>query len=149
MSNILIYKGYYTKVEYNAEENVLLGQIEDINDLICFEGLSVSGIEEEFHNAVDGYLNFCESVGKSPDKIYKGRINLRISSDLHKKLAQLAMYNNESVNQMVERAIEFYTDKLESEEDDAFEIEKDVHHRMPQYQEKDIKVNYHGTHDWR
>ena len=70
--NILEYKGYYTKVEYSAEDKVLFGKIEGIKDLINFESESPAKIEEEFHSAVDDYLAFCKDLGKDPDTTYKG-----------------------------------------------------------------------------
>ena len=44
--NILEYKGYYTKVEYSAEDKVLYGKIEGIKDLVNFESESPEKIEE-------------------------------------------------------------------------------------------------------
>lgn len=36
-NNVLEYKGYHTKVEFDSEELVLRGKIEGINDLVDFE----------------------------------------------------------------------------------------------------------------
>lgn len=108
MNNILEYKGYLTKIEFNSVDKVLYGKIEGISDLIIFENEDASKIEEEFHRAVDDYLSFCEEVGKEPDKIYKGTFNIRISPQLHKELALRAFRNNESLNQTVENAISGY-----------------------------------------
>lgn len=65
-------------------------------------------MEEEFHAAVDDYLEFCKEVGKEPDKEYKGTFNIRISPDLHKRLAIVAMQNGDTLNAMVEKAIVNY-----------------------------------------
>lgn len=105
-NNILEYKGYHTKILFDAETCVLRGKIEGINDLVNFESTDVSKIEEEFHDAVDDYLSFCEEVGKTPEKEYKGTFNIRISPELHKKLAIEAYQEDESLNAIVERAIE-------------------------------------------
>ena len=108
MNNVLEYKGYHTQIEYNAEDGVLYGKIEGIGDLVNFESDSVQGIEQEFHNAVDDYLAFCEEVGKSPDKEYKGLFNVRIKPELHKRLANEAMRESLSLNALVEKAITQY-----------------------------------------
>lgn len=108
MKNILEYKGYYTKIEFNTEDKVLFGKIEGIKDLVNFESETADGIEKEFHLAVDDYLEFCELVGKNPDKVYKGTFNVRISPSLHREAALLAMQKNESLNKLVENAIEEY-----------------------------------------
>ncbi len=41
MSNILEYKGYHTKIEYDKDLGVLFGRIEGINDLVTFESEDV------------------------------------------------------------------------------------------------------------
>ena len=79
--NILEYKGYRGKVEYDAENFMLHGKVVGIDDLITFEGNS-EHIEDEFHSAVDDYLEFCEEVGKSPEKEYCGSFNIRIKPEL-------------------------------------------------------------------
>ncbi len=109
MKNILEYKGYYAKVEYSSEDKVLFGKIEGINDLVNFESESTEGIEKEFRNAVDDYLEFCKEVGKEPDKVYKGTFNVRISPELHKKAALVALKNGDSLNKTIEKALEEYT----------------------------------------
>ncbi len=109
MKNILEYKGYYAKVEYSSEDKVLFGKIEGINDLVNFESDSTEGIEKEFREAVDDYLEFCKEVGKEPDKVYKGTFNVRISPELHKKAALIALKNGDSLNRTIEKALEEYT----------------------------------------
>jgi len=106
MKNILEYKNYYTKVEFDADDMVLRGKIEGINDLVTFECESAEEVEMEFRNAVDDYLIFCEEVGKEPEKTYKGTFNVRIKPELHKRLAAFAFKQGETLNATVEKAIE-------------------------------------------
>lgn len=107
-NNILEYKGYHTKVQFDSDGMVLRGKIEGINDLVNFECEDIKDIEKEFHEAVDDYLEFCKEVGKEPDKEYKGTFNIRISPQLHKKLATVAMKNGDTLNASVEKAIKEY-----------------------------------------
>lgn len=104
-TNILEYKGYYTKVEYSVEDNVLYGKIEGIKDLVNFESDNLCDIEEEFHSAVDDYLAFCKDLGQNPDKPYKGIFNVRVSPELHRKAAIAADKNGETLNAFVTKAI--------------------------------------------
>lgn len=106
MENTLYYKNYYTNVSYSAEDKILYGKIEGINDLVTFESESAETIEKEFHSAVDDYLAFCEEVGKEPEKVYKGSFNVRIAPELHKALAEYAVRNGLSLNQATATAIE-------------------------------------------
>lgn len=64
LKNILEYKGYHTKIEFDSEELVLRGKIEGINDLVNFECKDIKDVEKEFHEAVEDYLAFCKEVGK-------------------------------------------------------------------------------------
>ena len=110
MSNILEYKGYYTRIEYDNVDKVLYGKIEGINDFVNFEINHAENIENEFHMAVDDYLIYCKEKGIEPDKTYSGKFNVRISKELHKKIVFEAFKQGMSLNQYVERAIGLYTD---------------------------------------
>ena len=53
------YKGYYTLIQFDSEDKVLYGKIENANgDLVLFESDSVKEIEKEFHDAVDDRFEF-------------------------------------------------------------------------------------------
>jgi len=84
--NFLEYRDYYTKIEYSADDKVLFGKIEGINDLVNFESESADTIEEEFHKAVDDYLAMCEELNTEPNKSYKGTFNIRVSPETHQKI---------------------------------------------------------------
>ena len=111
MGSILVYKGYHTRVEYDSDDKILRGKIEGISDYVEFESDNLTHVEYEFHKAVDDYLNFCEEMGKKPEKEYKGTFNVRIDPDLHKKLAYVAFANKVSLNTSVEKAISDYVVK--------------------------------------
>ena len=102
------YKGYHTRIEFDAESMLLRGKIEGINDYVDFEADNISSIEQEFHTAVDDYLDFCSEVGKQPEKEYKGTFNIRISPELHRKLALRAFLDNQSLNSEVEKALSLF-----------------------------------------
>ena len=106
--NVLEYKGYRTCINYESETNTLRGVIEGINDYVDFESDDISKVAEDFHNAVDDYLDFCSSIGKEPEKEYKGSFNIRIKPELHKELALKAALRGESINKTVERAIDSF-----------------------------------------
>ena len=87
MKNVIEYKGYYSKVEYDSEERVLYGKIEGINDLVNFECESTSEVETAFHEAVDDYLQFCADNGVAPETAFKGVINVRLNPVRHRNAA--------------------------------------------------------------
>lgn len=117
MGNVLEYKGYFTKIEYSAEDKILHGKIEAINDLVNFEAENAEEIEKEFHLAVDDYLEFCKGIGKSPDKTFSGSFNIRIRPELHKMLSIKAMKSGISLNKAVEQAISSYVNDTNDDTD--------------------------------
>lgn len=106
--SVLKYKGYYTKIEFDKESMVLYGKVEGIKDLVDFQSDSAKTIEKEFHQAVDDYLAFCQEVGKTPEKEYKGTFNVRITPALHRDLARVAFIENKTLNACVEEAVKSY-----------------------------------------
>ena len=106
MSDIMEYKGYHTRPEYSAEDALLVGEVEGINDLITFAAPSIKEFKKAFHDSVDGYLEMCERQGKTPDKEYSGQFNFRVGSKLHKQLSQLSYRENKSLNTVAVEACE-------------------------------------------
>jgi predicted HicB family RNase H-like nuclease len=101
----LRYKNYTGNVEFSEEDAVFHGKILGIKSLITFEGDSVDAITSDFHKAVDEYLKWCAAKRKEPEKPFKGSFNVRISTDLHRKLALTASAQGVSLNSLVENVI--------------------------------------------
>lgn len=116
MSNVLQYKGYTSRIEYSAEDHILYGKIDGIADLVSFEADSPETIEKEFQAAVDDYLDFCQSIGKEPDKEFKGTFNVRLDPQTHRDLYMYAIRNHTSLNQMVQMACRTYCDRIKYDE---------------------------------
>lgn len=103
------YKGYIGIVEYDSEAKLFHGDILNTRDVITFQGTSVKEIDEAFKGSIDEYINWCKSEGVEPEKPYSGKFNLRLSPELHKRIAITAKKMNVSINNFVEKAI---TDEL-------------------------------------
>lgn len=58
-----------------------------------------------FKQSIDNYLELCQTIGKEPEKEFKGTFNVRISPELHKQIATLAAQKNISLNQCVSNAL--------------------------------------------
>ena len=99
MKNLMRYKGYTGTVEYSAEDGCLFGRLAGIDDIISYEGESVSEMRRAFQNAVDDYLSDCAATGKQPDKPYSGKFVLRLDPELHARLAMRAREAGKSLNQ--------------------------------------------------
>jgi predicted HicB family RNase H-like nuclease len=107
MNDVLQYQNYYGSVQFSAADEVFYGKIIGINDLISFEGASVTELKAAFEDAVEDYLDICLEIGKEPEKTYKGTFNVRVPSALHKEAAHFAAVHNITLNEFVKLALSF------------------------------------------
>ena len=108
MKNTMEYKGYVGSVEFSETDEMFFGKVLGIRALISYEGTNAKELIEDFHEAVDTYLEMCCEIGEEPEKAYKGSFNIRISPELHKQIAVCAMSQQVSINSLVERALQSF-----------------------------------------
>lgn len=104
-NDIIKYKGYSARPEYSAEDRIFYGTILGISDMVDFQCESAKDLEDEFHKAVDDYLDFCAEIGKEPQKEYSGQFNVRIAPELHREVSVFAQAHGVTLNRAVEQAI--------------------------------------------
>lgn len=103
---LLKYKGYTGSVEYSNEDNCLFGKVQGLKGtLISYEGSTVEEIKKDFENAVDFYLESCRERGVEPARPYSGRLVLRMSSDLHGRIAAAASAAGTTINDFINVAL--------------------------------------------
>jgi len=103
--NTLKYKGYIGSVAYSEPDKVFFGKLEGIDDLVNYEGESVTELTEAFHEAVDDYLIFCKEHNCKPEKSYSGSFNVRISPATHRDIANLSAEEGITINAFVKRVL--------------------------------------------
>lgn len=99
--NILSYKGYIAKIEIDAEDNILFGNLVGIRDTVGFHGESVSELTAAFHEAVEFYLESCEKAGREPERPFSGKMQLTLDAQLHEEIATAAAREGKSLNNWV------------------------------------------------
>ncbi len=106
--NTLRYKGYIGSIEVSEEDNCLYGKVLDLpgDTLISYEGETVSELKKDFQGAVDDYLVLCEQEGREPHKSYSGALNVRLTPDIHSRVAALAKQAGISINAFIRKAVE-------------------------------------------
>jgi predicted HicB family RNase H-like nuclease len=100
------HKGYTATVEYEPDDRVFHGRVNDISDVVTFEGTSVDELEAAFRNAVDEYVAFCEERGRVPQRPFSGRFLVRVPPAVHRRISEAATRAGESMNAWVQKAIE-------------------------------------------
>lgn len=106
MNNVMTYKGYSARVEYDDEDGIMFGRVAGINDGVGFHADTVDGLRAAFHEAVDDYIETCAKIGKEPEKAFSGKVMLRVDPELHARIAKAAELSGLSLNQWGEQALE-------------------------------------------
>ncbi len=106
MNNTIKYKGYVGSVEFSEEDGIFYGKVMGIRSLISYEGENAKELLDDFHGAVDDYLDACKADGRQPETAFKGSFNIRLSPDLHKKLYIYSTSHQMSINKYIEETLE-------------------------------------------
>jgi predicted HicB family RNase H-like nuclease len=102
----LEYKGYKGSVEYSKEDNCLFGKVQGMSKaLILYEGNTLDELRKDFEAGVDSYIEGCKADGVEPAKPYSGRLNLRMSSELHSRVAAFVSSTGMTINDFINKAI--------------------------------------------
>lgn len=64
------YKMYVGSIHYSGEDEVFHGKLENIRDLVSYEGTDITTLKNAFVEAVDDYLSTCRKNNKEPDATY-------------------------------------------------------------------------------
>src|ERR671933_437603 len=99
MSVMKPYKGFTARVEFDAKDEIFVGHLAGINDVVGFHADNVEALKAAFREAVDDYLATCAKAGKSPEKPFSGRVMFRVTPETHARAALAAQLAGKSLNQ--------------------------------------------------
>ncbi|MBM4350974.1 MAG: type II toxin-antitoxin system HicB family antitoxin [Deltaproteobacteria bacterium] len=99
MMNVMTYRGYKARVEFDPRENIFVGRVLGIEDGISFHGETVADLKENFASAINHYLADCKTTGRKPEKPASGKLMLRIPPEIHAKALVMAQARGKSLNQ--------------------------------------------------
>ncbi len=100
------YKGYHGQVNYDEDAKLSHGEVLGLRDVITFQGTSVDELEQAFKDSVDEYLEFCNELGRAPEKPFSGKLILRLPPEVHERAAYQAKCNGVSLNSWIKQGIE-------------------------------------------
>jgi len=100
------YKGYMGVIEFDQEIDLFHGTVINTSDVITFYGASVPELKKEMRQSVDEYLEFCREQGREPERPFSGKILVRTSPGLHRKVALSAARRQVSMNAFMQEALE-------------------------------------------
>jgi predicted HicB family RNase H-like nuclease len=105
MAVIMTYKGYIGNVEFDEFENTLHGAVVNTRDTITFQGRTVAETKKALKDSIEEYLAVCAEKGLNPNKPYAGKVLLRLTPELHARLAAVAAKEDKSLNEFAEDAL--------------------------------------------
>lgn len=101
MNDCMLYKGYHGSVHFDEHDLIFHGKIEFIRALVSYEATNAAQLKKAFHEAVDDYLKTCEKQKITPEVPFKGSLNVRLGSELHRRIAIAAMQHHVSINKYI------------------------------------------------
>ena len=104
--NMMTLDGFSAKIEFDAELDVFRGEILGLNGGADFYGKNPKELRTEFKKSLQVFLAVCHEKGIEPRRNYSGKFNLRISPDLHEKLAIVAQAEGKSINTLAQEALQ-------------------------------------------
>lgn len=104
--NVMTVEGYHAKIEYDQELDLFRGEILGLNGGADFYGKNPKELRTEFKKSLQVFLDVCKEKGLEPRRNFSGKFNLRISPELHERLAIEAQAQGKSINTLVQEALQ-------------------------------------------
>ncbi len=104
--NGLKYKDWTGVFEYEPDDDCFHGHVLGIRDVVHFSGRSVEELKQALADSVEGYLELCAGIGKTPEKPYSGRFLVRADAQVHRLAEQAAAMTGKSLNTFAAEAVE-------------------------------------------
>ncbi len=103
--NLMSLDGYNAKIEYDAEIDMFRGEILGLTGVADFYGKTPKTLRAELKKSLAVFLDVCREKGLEPRRNFSGKFNLRISPELHEKLAIAAQAEGKSINTLAHEAL--------------------------------------------
>jgi predicted HicB family RNase H-like nuclease len=104
--NIMTVDGFAAKIDYDADLDAFRGEIMGLNGGADFYGKNPKELRAEFKKSLQVFLEVCREKGIEPRRSYSGKFNLRISPELHERLAIVAQAEGKSINAIAQEALQ-------------------------------------------
>ena len=105
MSSTMTHKGQTARIEFDDRDNILVGRLVGITDVVSFHAESVAELRAAFEEAVDDYLETCAQIGKAPQQPASGKMMLRVAPEVHSAALMAAQAAGVSLNQWAARVL--------------------------------------------
>ena len=104
--SVMTVDGFHATIEYDPDLDLFRGDILGLNGGADFYGKSPKALRAEFKRSLNVFLEVCAEKGIEPRRQYSGKFNMRISPQLHEKLAIAAQAKGKSINTLAQEALQ-------------------------------------------
>jgi predicted HicB family RNase H-like nuclease len=102
----MTHDGYVAIIELDEEAGLFHGEVINTRDVLTFQGRTLDELKAAFTNTIADYFDWCGERGKEPQRPYSGNFTIRISPELHRRVATAAARCGKSVNTFVAETLE-------------------------------------------
>lgn len=103
---ILRHEGYIAEISYEDSDELMHGSTINTRAILHFAGRDIAELRLAFADTIADYRDWCKERGVEPEKPYSGTLSLRISPELHRRIAEQAAKAGESINQFIVERLE-------------------------------------------
>ncbi len=101
MMNMMKIGDYKAIIQYDPVIDQFRGEFIDLNGGADFYATNIKDLRKEGKKSLKVFLDICKEEGIDPQKKYSGKFNLRVSPELHAKVAAIAFAEGKSLNKCV------------------------------------------------
>ncbi|MGZ4956131.1 MAG: type II toxin-antitoxin system HicB family antitoxin [Methylobacter sp.] len=105
MINQMTIDGVKAVITYDSDLELFRGEFVGLNGGADFYAADVAGLRREGEISLRVFMEACKEDGVEPFKIFSGKFNVRIPSDLHANIASAAAAQGKSLNQWISEAL--------------------------------------------
>jgi len=103
---MMTHGGYIATIDLDEEAGLFHGEVINTRDVLTFQGRTLEELRAAFADTIADYIDWCKTRGKAPERPYSGNFTLRLSPDLHRRVATEAAKRGKSVNAFVADTLE-------------------------------------------
>jgi predicted HicB family RNase H-like nuclease len=102
----MTHDGYVANVELDEQAGLFHGEVINTRDVLTFQGRTLEDLKAAFADTIADYVDWCRDRGKEPERPYSGHFTVRVSPELHRRIAAAAARDGKSVNAFIASALE-------------------------------------------
>ena len=98
--------GYVAVIELDEDAGLFHGEVINTRDVLTFQGRTLDELKTAFADTIADYVEWCRERGKGPERPYSGNFTVRLSPELHRRIATAAAREGKSVNAFIAERLE-------------------------------------------